>query len=830
MSLQQIQHQQRTKRTAIATFDSFEFKVEHFVVHPVSTTRQLDFESSRVLIVASTYDLKEFILISPADLDARRLVGTTRIRLLLSSIEMALATSKCELPVLVSYGNDKLYHGLRLSRKGFTESLPPLDNLVPDSGLKKIEYAMGPTQLLHAETHLARLRDIFFEKVGTCENLSISVLQYFRLVNLKFTGQSFSHLDNPVEFVYSPECLLSQILLHLQLNLFADATNLHSEVINDDPDFRKGHLKETEWIIWNEKLLKSCQTFLFVGAKANCYHLTADSYSLRDPEDGVRGVYVPIAPKFDVSVDVCVFLAFRKPSISTAIDLFVLIILVKTSPSDWFADCVISDTKYSLIDDVYESLAKASNSNSIKAPKNLDSFMKSILDGDLAATFSQEPPALPYIPKAFMTHEADYEELSDMLKCHYTGAPIRVLLVALHIITLRLSSSAFSQIVFGTWLTFLKYLERMSEAELLTIHPVDEAVVSFSDSPIDKTLFVISQHHLLTSCESTKSNEDEFFDAVEEQDLHHSGATPQNCLVCRRAFEELENKPIFTIANWIAPCLLAHHIRLFHHLVRSHGFDTYQPHLVNETTDRADQVVPPAIATWYGSRLKNLRKQISDHPSDYQTLFQFIKDFHRRSLCAVSLYTFFKFCGTSKEFGPVVQELSDRFHDWSVYQVSKSLLLDHFNISKIMALPLDTKTRSIIAESLTNTFDNSSGQTTIIPIFLSTDYTRQSKSELTIQGTSEESFPAYRLVSISAKHGARRPNPTLSGLTPQRLFASIRYPPTNGEEDPAIVREKLEFIRNGRSESLNVETAYKDRGSSCQILFAGCFGEDCDIR
>lgn len=33
-----------------------------------------------------------------------------------------------------------------------------------------------------------------------------------------------------------------------------------------------------------------------------------------------------------------------------------------------------------------------------------------------------------------------------------------------------------------------------------------------------------------------------------------------------------------------------------------------------------------------------------------------------------------------------------------------------------MALPLDTKTRSIIAESLTNTFNNSSGETTIIPV------------------------------------------------------------------------------------------------------------------
>lgn len=82
------------------------------------------------------------------------------------------------------------------------------------------------------------------------------------------------------------------------------------------------------------------------------------------------------------------------------------------------------------------------------------------------------------------------QDLFAMLKCHYTGAPIRVLLVALHIITLRLSSSAFSKIVFGAWLTFLKYLKRTSEAELIIIHPVDEA-----DSPIDKTLFVIWQHH-----------------------------------------------------------------------------------------------------------------------------------------------------------------------------------------------------------------------------------------------------------------------------------------------------------------------------------------------
>lgn len=40
-----------------------------------------------------SYDLDEFVLVSPADPKARRLVGTTRIRLLLSSIEMALAAS-----------------------------------------------------------------------------------------------------------------------------------------------------------------------------------------------------------------------------------------------------------------------------------------------------------------------------------------------------------------------------------------------------------------------------------------------------------------------------------------------------------------------------------------------------------------------------------------------------------------------------------------------------------------------------------------------------------------------------------------------------------------
>nr|CDS25690.1 rab3 GTPase activating protein catalytic subunit [Hymenolepis microstoma] len=708
-------------RTAIASFDSFEFRVENFITCPFSK-KKLDYEISRVLVVASTYDLKEFILISPADPDARRLVGTTRIRLLLSSIEMALAASKCELPVLVSYGNDKLYHGLRLYRAELTNSPLSFDNLVPDSGLKKIEYSMGPSELPHAETHLAKLRDIFLEKVGTCKNLDISVLQYFRLVNLSFTGKSFSHLDNPVEFVYSPERLLSQILLHLQLNLFADSTNLHSKVINNDPEFR----------------------------------------------------------------------------------------LVKSSQSDWFADCVMSGANYSLIDDVWESLTKALASNSVKTPKNLDSFIRSILDGELTAIFSQEPSASLSIPKAFMTQEFDDEALPDVPQCHYTGASIRVLLVALHIITLRLSSSAFSEVVFGSWITFLKYLERAPEAELLTIHPVDDGTVPFSDSPIDQTLFLISQHHsalTFTSRESTKSSEDEFFDAVEEQDFHHSGSTPQSCQICRRAFEDLEAISISAIANWIAPYLLVHHISLFQHFV-----------------------VPPAITTWYTSRLRDLRKQISDHLSDYQTLFQLIKDFHRRSLCAVSLHTFFKFCGTGKELGPVVQELSDHLHEWSTYQVTKSLQIDHFNISRQMALSLDPQTRSIMAKSLTSPFNNSSQEATIIPISLPIDSTGQSESELTIQGASEQSFPAYRLVSISARYGARRPNPTLSAPTPQRLFACIRYPPTNGEEDPTTVLDKLQFIRNGQTETLDFKTPYKERDSSCQILFAGCFGEDCDIR
>ncbi|VDO04371.1 unnamed protein product [Rodentolepis nana] len=727
-------------RTAIASFDSFEFRVENFIACPVSTTKKLDFEISRVLIVASTYDLREFILISPADPDARRLVGTTRIRLLLSSIEMALAASKCELPVLVSYGNDKLYHGLRLYRAELTNSPLPFHNLVPDSGLKKIEYAMGPSELPYAETHLAKLRDIFLEKVGTCKNLDIFVLQYFRLVNLRFTGQSFSHLDNPVEFVCSPERLLSQILLHLQLNLFADSTDLHSEVINNDPEFR----------------------------------------------------------------------------------------LVKSSQSDWFADCVMSGANYSLVDierhslfqhlnlalsfvgDVWESVTKALASNSVKPPKNLDSFVKSILDGALTTAFSQEPSTSLLFPKSFTTQESDNEVLPDVPKCHYTGTSIRVLLVALHIITLRLSSNAFSKVVFGAWVTFLKYLERAPEAELLTIHPVDDATVPFSDSPVDRTLFVILQHHsalALTSRESTKSSEDEFFDAVEEQDFHHSGATPQNCPICRRAFEDLEAISISAIANWIAPYLLAHHISLFHHFV-----------------------VPPSLTTWYTSRLRDLRKQISDHHSDYETLLQLINDFHRRSLCAVSLHTFFKFCGTHKELGPVVQELSDRLHEWSIYQVTKSLPIDHFNISKQMALSLDPQTRSIIAESLTSPLINSPGATTIVPISLPIDTTAQSASELTIQGASEEPFPAYRLVSISARYGARRPNPTLSAPTPQRLFACIRYPPTHGEEDPTTVPDKLQFIRNGQSEALDFKTTYKEQDSNCQILLAGCFGEDCDIR
>ncbi|KAM7543231.1 hypothetical protein Aperf_G00000008559 [Anoplocephala perfoliata] len=709
-------------RSSIATFESFEFKVEHFIVDPLPITKHLDFESTRVLIVSSSYDLKEFILISPADPVARRLVGTTRIRLLLSSIEMALAASNCELPMLVSYGNDKLYHGLHLTRQGFSEVLPSSSNLVPDSGLKKIEYAMGPTELPYAETHLAKLRDIFLEKVGSSEKaLNISVIQYFRMVNLKLTGQSFSHLDNPVEFVYSPERLLFQIALHLQLNLFATSINLLSEVINDDRDFR----------------------------------------------------------------------------------------LVKVSPNDWSADCVIVDIKLSLIDDVYDSLRKACDFNSSKLdPEDLDPFMKSILEGELVATFSQEPPKLSQTSRTYSRQTSD-EDLNDVLNCRYTGTSIRVLLVALHIITLRLSSAAFSRVVFGAWLTFLKYLQGTSNVELTTTHLVNEDSSPYPDSPIDQALFVISQHHALATHESSKPDkDDEFFDAVEEQALHHSGNTPKNCPVCHLAFEELENIPIVEVAKWISPYLIAHHLRLFRHFV-----------------------VPPALATWYGARLRNLHEEVSRYPSDYETLFQLAKDFHRRSLCAISLNTFFKFCGRNNDFEPVVPKLAERLHSWSTYQVSRSLKVEHFNISKMMALQLNPQTRSMIAESLINAFSDPPGEGITVPISLSADSAGQSRSELNIQGASQEFFPAYRLVTITARHGARRPNSTLSGRTPQRLFVCIQYPQTDeGQEGSTWLQEKLEFIRNGQSESLHLKSNCGNREATCLILFAGCFGEDLDIR
>lgn len=67
--------------------------------------------------------------------------------------------------MLVSYGNDKLYYGLRLSHGGTVTDTSPSGVFVPDSGLKKIEYVMAPASLPHTEVHLVKLREIFLEKV-----------------------------------------------------------------------------------------------------------------------------------------------------------------------------------------------------------------------------------------------------------------------------------------------------------------------------------------------------------------------------------------------------------------------------------------------------------------------------------------------------------------------------------------------------------------------------------------------------------------------------------------------------------------------------------------
>ena len=99
-------------------------------------------------------------------------------------------------------------------------------------------------------------------------------------------------------------------------------------------------------------------------------------------------------------------------------------------------------------------------------------------------------------------------------------------------------------------------------------------------------------------------------------------------------------------------------------------------------------------------------------------------------------------------------------------------------------------------------------------------------AELVINGASLEPFPTYRIVTLTAKDSIRRPNPTLSGPSPQRLLVCIQKSTTS--KDPIGLEEKLNFLRDGQCNLLH-DPSDGNQGGDCQVYFAGCFGEDCDV-
>ncbi|VDK34714.1 unnamed protein product [Taenia asiatica] len=733
---------------SFASFDTFEFKVEHFFVRPVAST-------SMLLVFFFFYDLDEFVLISPADPEARRLVGTTRIRLLLSSIEMALAASACELPMLVSYGNDKLYYGLRLSHGGAVTDLSPSEVLVPDSGLKKIEYTMALASLPHMDAHLVKLRDIFLEKVESREEKpNVSVLQYFRMVKLKFQCPSYAHTGaffftstpyDKVQFVFSPEQVFSEVSLNIEMNLLADAPNLHSQAINNDPEF------------WQFDLIAQIAPATLLCTRQ--YHAIS-SFSL-----------------------------------------------VKLAPIEWSADCVLAEVKHCLLDTVYYVITQALDITDL--PKNTESLSRDVLCSDLLQSVSDVSATMPGIPAAYLSPELPSSEALDdhltrMLGCRYTGATIRTLLITLHLLILRTYPTDVLAVIFGSWCAFLTHLRRIPIFGLFLNPHVGED--SSPGSPIDRALLILSQHPKSTSDHtSSMGSEEEFFDAVEDQVVHHTGTTTQDCPVCCGVLEELASASPSSIAEWITPYVLAHHISLFHRFA-----------------------LPPALTSWYCERLKILRNEVSERTSNYQSLFQPVRDFHRRALCAISLNTFFKYCDHVEALQPLVCELANRLHAWNAYQPSKLSRIEYFNISRAMALPLSPEIRPLFVQGLVNTFGDPPRIPSCVPVCLSEDSVGLPKAELTIHGATLEPFPVYRLVTITANHCLRRPNHKLSGPSQQRLFVCIRNSPTT-PEDSLSLKEKLDFVRRGQGDCSDLPTD-TDRDEVCHLYFAGCFGEDCDIR
>ncbi|VDM34089.1 unnamed protein product [Hydatigera taeniaeformis] len=644
-----------------------------------------------IAVSIRSYDLDEFVLISPADPEARRLVGTTRIRLLLSSIEMALSASAChrplpidtlksdfllttyrlpkdddvfviygfscdrdfiavqstELPMLVSYGNDKLYYGLRLSRGGPVTDLSPSEIVVPDSGLKKIEYAIAHASLPHSEAHLAKLRDIFREKVGFSEETpNVSVLQYFRMVKLKFHCLSNDYADDKAQFVFSPEQVLSEVSLK---------------------------------------------------------------------------------------------------------------ILVKFTPIEWSADCVLGDVKHCLLDSAYHVIAQSLNT--ANSSSNADHLTREVLSSDLMQSVLNTSVTMSAVPAAYLSPELPSSEALDnqlicTLGCRYVGAAIRTLLIAFHLLILRTYPTDIITVVIGSWCVFLNHLRCSPVSESFLNPNVGEDFNALS--PIDEALLILSKHPKPTSPSQSPSkvNEEEFFDAMEDQVVQHA-------------------------------------------------------------------VLPSALITWYCKKLKTLRDKVAKRTFDYQPLFQLVKDFHRRTLCAISLNTFFKYCDPAETLQPLVLELANRFHTWNTYQPSKLTKIEYFNVSKTMAFPLSPEIRSLFVQGLMGTFDNPPRIPFRVPVCLSEDSVGLPKAELAIHGANSEPFPVYRLVTITANRCLRRPNRKVSGPSQQRALFCICNTATTPEE--------LDFIRRGQGDCSDLSID-GDHNGVCHLYLAGCFGEDCDIR
>uniref|UniRef100_A0A0V0JB85 Rab3 GTPase-activating protein catalytic subunit n=2 Tax=Schistocephalus solidus TaxID=70667 RepID=A0A0V0JB85_SCHSO len=202
-------------KTGYVNFQAMRFRLDYF--SPSEETCIYDEDSSITNVVQSAFGLREFTLLSPADPGVRRLVGTTRIRLLLSSIEMALAESKCALPMLVQYGCNSFYYGLSLKRPGEmeTETEGATGVFCEGSGLLKTQYDMSHFELPFSEMGLAKFRNIFDERLeGPKEVLSISCIQYYRLLKLYFTA-NHEHNGSPEQTDFAVQHVLSNISVQL---------------------------------------------------------------------------------------------------------------------------------------------------------------------------------------------------------------------------------------------------------------------------------------------------------------------------------------------------------------------------------------------------------------------------------------------------------------------------------------------------------------------------------------------------------------------------------------------------------------------------------------